>query len=80
MGSVDIDVRLANLKKFIEENCIAGLCLVERGGALTHKHFQMVMNGNFSSLPVSNKTIKVCLGWDLSPITHHVVSCKKLWG
>jgi hypothetical protein len=43
---------LVNLRKFIEEECMAGLCSMERGGALTHKHFQMVMKGHFSSPPM----------------------------
>jgi hypothetical protein len=51
---------------------------VVRGGALTHKHFQMMMKENFSSLPVLNKTITFCLGWDVSPPLDHVVPCKKL--
>jgi hypothetical protein len=51
---------------------------VERGGALTHKHFQMVMKGNFSSLLMLNKNIKVYLDWDLNPPMSHVVSCKDL--
>lgn len=38
----------------------------------------MVVKGNFTSLVVLNKNIKVCLGWDASPMTGHVVSCKKL--
>ena len=80
MGGVDIDVRLlVNLRRFTKENCIAGLCLVERGSALTQKHFQMVVRGNFNSLLVLNQTIKVCLDWDVSPLMRgHVVSCKKL--
>lgn len=79
MEVVDIDVSLfVNLRGFIEENCIVGFCLVERGGVLMHKHFQMVVEGNFSSLPVLNRTIKICLGWDLSPPTGRVVSCRKL--
>jgi hypothetical protein len=45
---------LVNLRKIIEENCIASLCLVERGGVLVHKRFQMVVKGNFSSPPVLN--------------------------
>ena len=57
---------------------MASLCSVEGGDALMHKHFQMVFKRNFSSLPVSNKKVKVCLGWDESPPTGHVVSCKRL--
>lgn len=40
---------------------------MDRGGSLTHKLLQMLMKGNFSSLPVENKEIEVCLGWDVSP-------------
>ena len=32
----------------------------------------------FSSLPVLNKKIKVCLGWDASPPMDHAVPWKKL--
>lgn len=46
--------------------------------ALMHKHFQMVRKSNFNTLPVLSKRIKVCLGWDESPPTGHVVSCKSL--
>lgn len=76
-----VDVGIAysvNLKHFIEEECIARLCLVENGGALTHKHFQMVVKGNFSRLPMLNKKIKMCMGWDSSTPTGHVLLCKKL--
>ena len=51
---------------------------MERGEALTHKHFQMVVKRDFSSLPVLNKKIKVCLGWDVSSLMDHAVPCKKL--
>ena len=43
-----------------------------------HKHFQIIVKGNVGSVPVLNKKIKVCLGWDVSPPTCHVVSCKRL--
>lgn len=40
VGGNGIDVTLLlNLRRFIEEHCIAGLCVVKRGGALSHKHF-----------------------------------------
>lgn len=56
VGGVDIDIRLlVNMKWFIEEHCIA----VKRGGALTHKHFQMVLEGYFTYSHVMNKKIKV---------------------
>jgi hypothetical protein len=67
--------------RFIEEDCVAGLCSVDKGDALMHNHFQMVMKGNFSSrilLIRRRKKTKVCLGWDVNPLTCHVVSCKKL--
>lgn len=40
---------------------MARLCSVGQGGALTHKHFQMVVKRNFINLPVLNKRIKICL-------------------
>jgi hypothetical protein len=79
VGNMDIDnIFLVKLKKFIEEECMAGLCFVEHGGAFTHKYFQRNLKGNFSSLIVLKKKIKVCLRWDESPCTSHVVSCKRL--
>lgn len=38
----------------------------------------MVTKGNYTSLPMLSKKIKVCFGWDESPPTNHVVSCKSL--
>ena len=46
------------LKRFIEDQSIVGTCLIERGGALMHKHFQMVMKGKFTSLPALNQKKK----------------------
>lgn len=34
------------------------------GGALIHKHFQMMVKGNFASPLVLNKITNVCVGWD----------------
>ena len=40
VGEMDIDVTfLVKLRKFIEE-CMVGLCSMERCGTLTHKHFK----------------------------------------
>lgn len=30
---------------YIEDECIANLCSIEQGEALTHKHLQMVVKG-----------------------------------
>jgi hypothetical protein len=63
VGGVDGDIALPmNLSHLIEDHCISQLCSVEKGGALTHKHFQMMVKGNLSSLLLLNKKIKVCLG------------------
>ena len=65
MGEMDVDIAtLVKLKRFIEEQCNVGLWSIERVGALTHKHFQMVVKGDLASLLVLNKITKVCLGWD----------------
>jgi hypothetical protein len=45
---------LVGLRRFVEGHCIFGLCFVERGGALTHKHFQITVKGNFTNLQVLN--------------------------
>ena len=65
-------------RRFIEDKCIVGSCFMKRGGTLMHKHFPMVVKGNFSGVLMLNKKNKVCLGWDESPPTSHVVSCKRL--
>lgn len=47
VGGVDVDIKLLiSLRMFIEDHCIVGFCVVERGGALTHKHLQMAVKGN----------------------------------
>lgn len=51
---------------------------MECGKVLAHEHFQMVVRGDFSSLLELNNKIKVCLRWDVSPPTSHVVTCKRL--
>lgn len=51
---------------------------IEQGGALTHKHFQVMVKGNFSSFPVLSKKIELCLGWDECPLMGHDISCKRL--
>jgi hypothetical protein len=53
VGGMGIDIALlVRLREFVEEECMVGLCFVERGGALTHEQFQMVVEGDFSSLSV----------------------------
>lgn len=55
MGGMDVDIRLIiKLRMFIKEECIMALCSMEKGGALMHKHFEMVMKGNCTRLPVLN--------------------------
>lgn len=67
VGGTDVRIRLpVNLRKFIEGQCIVGLCFVERGGALMHKHFQMVMKGNFTSPLLLNKICRY--GYDESGV------------
>lgn len=81
MGGKAVDSGLCvNLRKFIEEECMVGLCSMKCTGALTHQHSQMVVKGNLSGLPVLNKKIKICLGWDekIIKLFGHVVSCKTL--
>ena len=40
----DVEIRLlVKVNKFIEEQCIVGMCLIEREGALMHMHFQMIV-------------------------------------
>jgi hypothetical protein len=46
VGSMDVDIAVCM------DECIVGLCSIERGWLLTPKHFQMVVKGNFTSLPI----------------------------
>ena len=63
VGGMDIGIGLlVNLRKFIEEDCMVDLCSMGHCGALTHKHFQMVVKGNSSNLQVLNKKSKGLLG------------------
>lgn len=48
------------------------------GWCINPQAISKMAKGNFNSLPMLNKKIKVCLGWDVSPPMGHVVSCKKL--
>ena len=67
VGGTHVCIRLlVNLRKFIEGQCIVGFCSSERGGALMHKHFQMVMKGNFTSPPVLNNICRY--GYDESGV------------
>jgi hypothetical protein len=51
VGAKDIDIGLSvNLRKFIREECMAGLCYVEHARMLTHKHVQMVVKGYITTL------------------------------
>ena len=43
-----------------------------------NSHILKLKKEDFSSLHVSNKKIKVCLGWCENPLTLHVVSCNML--
>ena len=51
VGGIDIDIAFfVKLRKFIEENWMAWFCSMERGGAWTHKHFEMDVKRTCSSL------------------------------
>ena len=67
-----MDVNLLVNLRSIEDHCIVRVCSMKRGGRLTHKHFQLMVKRNFTSVLVLNEKIKVYLGWDESPPTCHV--------
>ena len=53
MGGTEVDFRvIIKLRKFFKEECLVALCSLEKGGALSHKHFQMVAKGTCTRLPV----------------------------
>lgn len=53
---------IVKLRNFIEEECMVGLYYVEHNIALAHKHFQVVVKGNSSSLPMLNNKIQGLFG------------------
>jgi hypothetical protein len=46
LSGVDIDIASYGFEEVYSRELIVGLCPIERGGALTHKHFQMMVKGN----------------------------------
>ncbi|MCO5572801.1 hypothetical protein L7F22_026560 [Adiantum nelumboides] len=80
MGGEDIDLDLfPKVKTFLEEECVARLCSVERGGIVFHLHFQMVVRIMASLIIAVNKKIKTHLGWDKSsPAGANNVLCRAL--
>ncbi|KAI5076075.1 hypothetical protein GOP47_0008140 [Adiantum capillus-veneris] len=79
IGGSDIDVALfPRLKMFLEEEAIAGMCSIERGGTVFHLHFQMVVRVMATSIVAVSKKIKQYLGWETdSPVGANVL-CRAL--
>lgn len=77
VGGEDIDMALmSNIKRFLKECCISGLCSLERGGALFHLHFQMVICISAKSIVTVNRLIKRYMGWDKDRPVAAVVMCQ----
>jgi hypothetical protein len=58
MGGRDVDIGLlVNLRKFIEDECIVGLCSVERCGALTYISFSKWWSRGFHEFAVVEQEI-----------------------
>lgn len=75
VGGADIDVGLlSRMDAFLYSCSLAGVCFVERGGALLHLDFQMVVRVLASSIITMNKIMKRALGWDQQGI----VMCQHL--
>ncbi|KAI5056294.1 hypothetical protein GOP47_0028112 [Adiantum capillus-veneris] len=79
VGGDDIDVSLLSaMQSFLENETIAGLCAIERGGDFLHLHFQMIVQLWMSSLISTNKRIKQYLGWDKHSPSGAIVLCRGL--
>ena len=78
VGSSDIDLEsLKKIEEFIENECISGLCSIERGEALLRLHLQMVYRIMAPTATVVSKRIKIYLGWDkyrVALVGHHILS------
>ena len=78
VGSDDIEVHLLQkVEEFINKECISGLCSIERGGALSRLHLQMVCRLVTSSTAMVSKLIKTYLGWNdvkKAPVGHHILT------
>ncbi len=65
VGNSDIPLEyLKKMEEFLETECISGLYSIERGGALSRLHLQMVCHIMVASTVVVSKRIKTYLGWD----------------
>jgi len=68
---------LKKIEEIIEKECILGLCSIERGGALSRLHLQMVCWILASSATMVNKCIKSYIEWNkakIAPIRHHILT------
>ena len=78
VGSDDIEVHLLQkVEEFINKECISGLCSIERGGALSRLHLQMVCRLVTSCAAMVSKLIKTYLGWNdvkKAPVGHHILT------
>jgi len=76
VGSSDIPLEyLKKIEEFIEKECISDLCSIERGGAFSRLHLQMVCPIMASSTAVVSKIMKTYLQWDkveTAPVGHHI--------
>ena len=65
------------LKNLSTKNALSRLCSIERGGALSRLHLQMVCRLVTSSTIVVSKLIKTYLGWNdvkKAPVGHHILT------
>ncbi|MCO5608062.1 hypothetical protein L7F22_062267 [Adiantum nelumboides] len=79
VGGGNIDVALlACIQKFLENETLAGIFSVERGGTLLHLHLQMVVRMWSTSLVGINKMVKIYLGWAKAAPSGGIVICRGL--
>jgi hypothetical protein len=71
VGGMGIDIALlVRLREFMKEECMVGLCFVERGGAsVDTNNFKWLSRGILVVCQCWSKKIKDCLGWNESPPT-----------
>ncbi|MCO5613029.1 hypothetical protein L7F22_067303 [Adiantum nelumboides] len=79
VGGGDIDKALmVQMQQFLEKDCVAGMCSLERGGATFHLHLQIVVRIMATSIIAISKKAKSYLEWDKSCPLGGSVLCRAL--
>ncbi|MCO5580051.1 hypothetical protein L7F22_033917 [Adiantum nelumboides] len=79
VGGDDINKGLImQMQQFLEKECVAGMCSLERGGIAFHLHLQMVARIMATSVIAISKKVNIYLGWDKNCPQGGNVLCRAL--